>query len=234
MFDTSTQAAERGVAWLPAYDGRIRAVGDLRADELLAASRDAELTRRALGVPAGRRLIAVMSTWGMHGLIPKFGRELLSTARQLANQGEHSFVFTMHHNLWDASRAGTSDWANLLREHQGPNLHVVGPGEDYTRYLAASDAAVSDHTSLAMIYSVLERPIIPVSVPREILVPGSFSDWLMSHRATVGSGDELRRALANPKDYDLEGAPRVIDFVGECRSRTRAAILDVLESTQRG
>jgi hypothetical protein len=233
MLDTSREAVDRALrCWVPEYAGRLHVAGDLRADELLASAGRRAETRARLGVES-RQFVALMSTWGPHGLVQSHGKALLHECRRLADAGAHEFVFTMHQNLWDPDKAGTTEWRDLATSLSGPHFHVVGPGEDWTDLIAATDVALSDHTSLSMLYSVLRRPLIPVSVDPGLLVDDSFFRWLVENRVPVRAPEGLRRALATAEtSYNLAGAPSVIDEPGRSAELTARAVAKVL--AQRG
>lgn len=223
MLDTSKYAAERALEWLPEYAGRVRVAGDLVADEIV--SQVADGAARSEGVTR----VAVMSTWGPHGLVPRHSEWLFSEMIALAAEGSHEFLVTMHQNLWDVRRAGTSQWRDRAHELRSAGIRVVGPDEDWTHLLHTTDVAIADHTSLAALYSVLRKPIVPVTVPRDLLIDRTFTAWLYDNREPVGNAPDLRRALADLTAYDLEGAPVVVDMLGRSSELTAEAIHEVMQ-----
>lgn len=170
-----------------------------------------------------------MSTWGPHGLVPRHSEWLFSEMIALAAEGSHEFLVTMHQNLWDVRRAGTSQWRDRAHELRSAGIRVVGPDEDWTHLLHTTDVAIADHTSLAALYSVLRKPIVPVTVPRDLLIDRTFTAWLYDNREPVGNAPDLRRALADLTAYDLEGAPVVVDMLGRSSELTAEAIHEVMQ-----
>lgn len=233
MTDTSAEAKARAIAtWVPEYEDRIVVVGDLRADELHDAAHRAEETRRGLGLD-NRRLVGIMSTWGPHGLVSAYGEALVAELHRIVAQGEYAFALTMHQNLWNAARCGTTRWRDLLLGAESDFIRVLQPGEDYAAVLGACHLAISDHTSLAMTYSVLRRPIIPVAVPPDVVGEGTFAHWLITHRRPIAKVDELQQALDDAEGgYSLHGAPVVVDHLGESSTLLRRALVGLLTDLQ--
>ncbi len=224
MFDTSESAKARALTWVPEYGDRIVVVGDMHADELVAAGQRADQTRRLMGI-GERTLVGVMSTWGPHGLMSTLGEPLIREIQRLVEEADFAFVLTMHQNMWDASRCGTSRWADLLDDAESEFIRVLRPGEGNAVLLGACHMALSDHTSLAMTFSSLRRPIIPVAVPAEIVGEGTFAHWLLSNRKPVREMGELRGALAAANTmYALDGAPIVVDHLGQSAALVRDAL----------
>lgn len=224
MLESTAFGAEYGAALVPQYVSRIRVVGDLTADAVLENKQS-----RADASPEGRTRIAVMSTWGPHGLVCSHSDWLFPAVSRLARSDHYEFVVTMHNNLWDPRRAGTDRWRKSMLALAGPHITVLGPDDDWTSVLPTTDLAISDHTSLAAIYSVLGAPIIPVSVPIPVLNPGSFGHWLQTNKRAIGSESDLLVALSHIDGYRLDDAPTMVDRPGECRQLTGEALGEVLE-----
>ena len=227
MFDAADLTADLGRTWLPPYADRIRVVGSLAADEMLALRADRDRVRKRLDV-GDRRLVVVMSSWGPHGLIPRYGAEILPLLSRLVDIGDFAFVITMHQNLWSGQKP-PGDWAALVRAAEQPHIRVVGPDEDAVPFLAASDAAVTDHTSFGTVYSLLGQPMIPMYVPPDFLTSGTYSRWLMDSHAPLHRVEDLEAALrAEDGRYVPVGGPEFISRVGQSQELVRSALLEVL------
>ena len=227
MFDAADLTADLGRSWLPVYSDRIRVVGSLAADEMLALRADRDRIRDSLDV-GHRRLVVIMSSWGPHGLIPRYGSQILPMLSRLVDSGDFAFVITMHQNLWSGLKP-PGDWAGMVRAAERPHVRVVGPDEDAVPFLAASDAAVTDHTSFGTVYSLLRQPMIPMYVPPDFLTPGTYSRWLMDSHSPLHRVDDLEAALrADDERYVPIGGPTFISRVGQSRQLVRSALLEVL------
>jgi hypothetical protein len=225
MLDAGDATADVARRSVPECSSIIRVVGNLDTDDLLQLRADAPRTREILQA-GGRVLVVVMSGWGPHALVPRYGAELLPELARLASTEAYSIVLTMHHNLWTGPWSG--EWGDLVRSFTGPHFHVVGPDEDAGPYLAAADVAVADHTSYAAKFSVLGKPIVPVHVPVDYLAPGGFARWLMENHNPIRSASELTEALGERHEYRLVGAPQSISHLGRSAELVRAAFLELL------
>ena len=227
MLDTSYLARDAAAQWVPEYADRIRIVGDLRADRLFQLRTGAQDRAAELGWGA-RQIVAVMSTWGQHGLMQAHSEWLLPALMERVHGGDLSLVITMHQQLWDGRDSEAGRWASMVADLEGPFVRVIHPGESLETSLSMADIAISDHTSLAMTATVLDIPIVPVRVDLAVLGEGTFARSLQQTRRAISSETELNDALAGPSRYRIDGLPRVIDHVGESREKTRAAILEAL------
>jgi CDP-Glycerol:Poly(glycerophosphate) glycerophosphotransferase len=235
MFEASHQAREWAVNSVPDYSSRIHVVGDLRIDDLLAIDRLRDDSRARLGW-ANRRVVAIMSTWSTGGLIPTLGKELLMELDQLVRGPQYSVILTMHPNLWDKRRSGTDRWRQLVEPHEGDHFRVLRPDEDWALWLPLSDVAVTDHTSLAAAYSVLQRPMIPIHVPSSLIGQETFAQWLLATRESLSHPRQLKELLehADETHSSRQNMPAVVDFPGEAGNRTRRVLLDVVRRTENG
>jgi hypothetical protein len=228
MLEASHSAKEWAVRTVPEYETRIYVAGDLRVDELLEYERGRGDIRDSLGW-ADRCVIAVMSTWGPHALIPTFGLELLPALARLVEEGRHAVVVTMHPNLWDKRRSGTDRWQKLVEAHRGRHFRVLSAEEDWAPWLAISDLAITDHTSLAAAYGVLNKPLIPVDVPLSIVGSETFASWLLNEHPHLTTAADLRSFLETAESGRTNDArPKPVDHLGEARARTRLIVLRVL------
>jgi hypothetical protein len=230
MLDASDATAASARQVVPECRDVIRVVGNLDTDDLLGLRDDAARTRKALDA-GDRVLVVVMSGWGPHALVPRYGDTLLPELARLAGAGEFSVVLTMHQNLW--SGPGADGWGELVRSFAGPHFHVVGPDEDAGPFLAAADVAVADHTSYAAKFAVLDRPIVPVDVPVDYLAPGGLSRWLVENHRPVRTPAELTGALRDRETYRLVGAPQSVSKLGQSTELVRAAFLELLPERRR-
>lgn len=229
MFEASDEGRRTGVQLVPEYAGRIEVVGDLRVDEMVRAAEGSGDLRGSLGWD-GRRIVLVMSTWSRHALITSHGAAMLAALQALIDRGDHAAVVTMHPNLWDEKRCGTDAWRRLVERAAGPYLRVLQPEEDWAPWLALADVAVTDHTSLAATFAVLERPMLPVSVPDGVVAEGTFAAWLLDAVDPLTDpnelGDALERVVSQP--VPTAGRPRIVDHLGDAAARTAAVLQPLL------
>jgi len=242
----SHEEAEGLLALHPVYKDRVVVAGDLRADRLLdMASQDRGELRQGLGIRSD--LVAViMSTWDEFSLIETIGHDLVAALPPFVDGNRDvAVVLMMHPHLWQGNlltytetgpRVETTraDWAKLVSAIRSERIIVVGPNEDWERYLAIADMALVDHTSLASTFGLLKRPMIPIRVPLEILHEESFSRLLQERMRPVDTAadalDEIRHGShSRSMDEVLRTkADSLLDNRGDARSATRDALLELL------
>ncbi|MGI8536744.1 MAG: class I SAM-dependent methyltransferase [Mycobacteriales bacterium] len=232
LLDAGYRSRDRGVAADPGLAGRIAVVGDLRVDELEKHAR--AQPDPTLQWPSGAGpLVAIMSTWGPHGVLESLGPSLLDEIVRLGEQGSARFLLFSHPNLWyrTDTRYGWPALLNAL-EQRCAAIRVVRPEEDWAPVLAHAELAVVDQTSLAASFAVLGRPMIPLA-SAETLVPGGFAATVIRRGSPLAAAHELGPAVAHavrdngPERYaDLAAA--LVDHRGEAASRIRTVFAELL------
>jgi len=228
MFSTSDASREWAIARVPEYSDRIRVVGDLRVDEMLASASRSAICREELGLPRDRTVVLMMSTWGPHGLLPRIGRDLLAQIKRPAFAGYH-FVLTMHPNLWSGPRSHTQ-LRDAVLDAEGGNLTVIRPEDDWAPYLASSDVCVTDHTSLAATFAILERPIVAFDVEDGVVGDDTFAALVLRHQPRLGAANELEFRLAVAVSQQglappvADAARRLVSHRHEAADMTRASL----------
>jgi len=221
MLDTSEAAAKEALQRTPGYDGRIVATGDLRTAALVENSKGASV--------ATPPRVAMMSTWGPHGLVERHGEWLFPGIRALAEEGQFAFTISVHPNIW-AGRRTSRDWRPLLHSlAQVPGIKLLDPTDDWTIHFADCTAAITDHTSLSGSFSALGHPILPVTVAEDQIGEGTFFESLVRFVPPLTKGHSLGDRL-----YELlrDGMPaewaatrrRYVPDPEGVRERTAAAL----------
>ncbi|POM22966.1 hypothetical protein BTM25_51720 [Actinomadura rubteroloni] len=144
--------------------------GDPCFDRILASLAHRRRYRAALGVPDGRRLVLVSSTWGPRSLL---GRAPGLVARLLAElpADEYTVAAALHPNIWH----GHGPWqvrawlADALRA----GLLLLPPRDGWRAALVAADAVVGDHGSVTFYGAALDRPVLLGAFPHDDLDPDS-------------------------------------------------------------
>ena len=164
MLDTSRSAVQPALTWVPEYAGRLHVAGDLRADDLLRHKASREAVRQRLGVETaplwrscrpGEPAMPFRTSGGscypnVLGFRPAVIMPLCSPCTGICGIP------------LGPARANGETWRCPVA---APGFFVIGAEDDWAELLAATDLAISDHTSLSMLYSVLGRPIIPGGRP---------------------------------------------------------------------
>nr|WSZ95468.1 translation initiation factor 2 [Streptomyces sp. NBC_00857] len=171
----------------PAVAERAAVVGDPTLDRMLASRTRRERYRDALGT-GGRRLVAVVSTWGPESLLerrPELPRRLIAELPYDAYQ----VALVLHPNVHSELGAFT------LRQHLEPafaaGLLLARPYEEWAAVLGAADCVLTDHGSTALYPAALDRPLICCHEGGTELIPGSPMAELLSRVPRLTADDPL-------------------------------------------
>lgn len=152
-----------------------------------------------------------------------YGEALLGELAVLTEQG-HTAVVKVHPRLRDERSAGRR-WILLADRFASERLHIIGRSDDWAPYLAASDLAVADNTSLTTTYAALGRQIIPVALPARSILPGSFDHWLLENRRPLRVSTGLPKVMEMADEqYRVDGAPLDFAHKGQARESFRKGI----------
>ena len=231
--EMSEATRERVEAELPALAGRIRVVGDLMADRMFDATTRRDEVRAELGFSPEDRVVIMMSTWGAESMMEAMGETLIEAAEGLV--GTYRFVLSTHPNHWTGPYSEKHPWGDRLLATRANGFDVITPDDDWTRFAIASDAAISDHTSLAVTYALLGRPLFFVPVDEAVMTLGTLGRQLYDALPRIDGAHQLENTLKTAwSDYpkaNLETISRRIDsYPGEAATRIRAEVERLVES----
>ncbi|NUR78754.1 MAG: hypothetical protein HOQ28_21005 [Thermoleophilia bacterium] len=154
----------RGI--ISADDPRVARIGFPKTDRLLDASLDREAILRELGF-SGDRPVVLYAPTGAHGnSLETCGEELIE---QLLAVGSYDVIVKPH----DHPKADI-DWNERLAPLEGEHLRLLRT-PDAIPALYVSDLLISDASSIANEYLLLDRPIVFVDVP-ELLAAAAVED----------------------------------------------------------
>ena len=111
---------------------------------------------------------------------------------------------------------------------------VVQPDTDWAPYMVASDIALTDHTSLAVNYALLNKPMLYVSVPDASLVKGAPVHELSEILPRLEGVDKLEEGLLTafsefPREQVAKIARECNSYPGEAADRIKKEIYGVLK-----
>jgi hypothetical protein len=190
-------------------DGRVAPIGFPKTDRLLNGTLDREAILRELGF-SGSRPVVLYAPTGAHGnSLETCGPELI---RRLAGVDEYDLIVKPH----DHPKAGF-DWYDRLASFENEHLRLLR-APDAIPALYASDLLISDASSIANEYLLLDRPIVFVDVP-ELLAAAASEDDRLDLETWGRRGGVVARGVAAATEAVWKGlaAPRT-------RSRMRRAI----------
>jgi CDP-glycerol glycerophosphotransferase (TagB/SpsB family) len=181
-----------------------RLVGMPKADRLVDGSLDRDVILQTLGLDPQLPTVLYAPTWTPYSSLNALGEDLVTT---LAKTGVNLIVKLHDNSLdsYDVRNSGGIDWvARLSPVLQGPRGHLAKRGT-ISPYLVAADLMISDHSSAAFEYLLLDRPLIRIEMPELIArtnIPPDYVALLAEASTTVRTVAEILRAvergLANP------------------------------------
>ena len=198
ILEQSEQARSDILREFPQLEGHITAVGDLRVDQLLGASSKAAEAKSRLGFEPTDRVVAIMSTFGPHSLVERFGKVVFNQITEIADgPGNWRFVVASHPNLWSSNTGRVGGWDDYLLSLQSPRLRVLEPGEDFTEALGAADLALTDHTSLSVGFAITGKPVVYLEPPQGAIAADSPVAQLADRWVRLTQPGNLGRVLAD-------------------------------------
>jgi hypothetical protein len=149
-------------------DDQIRAalVGYPKVDCLVDGSFDRDAILEELLLDPRQPVVIYAPTWSPYSSLNTSGEAVIDG---IAAEGVQVIV-KLHDRSYDRTRrgAGGIDWqTRLARYDRHPRVRVVREA-DGCPFMAAADAMVSDHSSIAFEYMLLDRPIVTMDCPELI------------------------------------------------------------------
>ncbi len=174
-----------------------RLVGMPKADRLVDGSLKRDTILQSLGLDPQLTTVLYAPTWTPYSSLNALGEDLVTC---LAQTGVNLIV-KLHDNSLDVSdvrNSGGIDWvARLSPALQGPRGHLAKRGT-ISPYLVASDLMISDHSSAAFEYLLLDRPLIRIEMPELIArtnIPPEYVALLAESSTSVRALSEILWAV---------------------------------------
>lgn len=198
-----------GNGYVRADDPGLHRVGMPKTDRLLDGSLNRARITTDLRIDPTRKTVMLAPTWMNPSPLDAYGDALLDG---LAN-GPWNLLIKLHDKFFDP-RFNVTDWtAKLAPYDTRPHVRVV---RDYDAVPAmfASDVLISDVSSIANEFALLDRPLVYLRVPDEDKLRGRYRHMDLDtwgQRAGESAGDAaecvaaVARSLAQP---DLHGEVR--------------------------
>ncbi|MBA2301463.1 MAG: glycosyltransferase [Acidobacteria bacterium] len=192
-------------------DDRIKAalVGYPKVDCLVDGSLDTSQIRHRLGLAARCPTVIYAPTWSPSSSLNGPGEEIVD---RLAAEGLQVIV-KLHDRSYDRGQRGSGgvDWATRLAKYDShPRVRVVREA-DSSPFLAVADAMVSDHSSIAFEYMLLDRPLVVIDRPELLTAAAISPDKIRRLRSaadvTVTAAATARaivQGLSNPRCRSAE------------------------------
>jgi CDP-glycerol glycerophosphotransferase (TagB/SpsB family) len=214
----------RGI--VDAGDPRIVPVGFPKTDRLLDGTLDREGIVRELGLSGERPVVLYAPTGARGNSLETCGEELL---RRLEACGRYDVIVKPHDHP-----KNPIDWYERLAPLESDRLRLLRT-PDTIPALFASDVLISDASSIANEYLLLDRPIVFVDVP-ELLAAASAEDDRLDLETWGRRGgvvvpdpqtavDAVADALANPLEQSIARRAIARDLFYNPGRATEAALV---------
>src|SRR5215470_14403271 len=154
-----------------------RLVGMPKADRLVDGTLKRDVILQSLGLNPQLPTVLYAPTWTPYSSLNALGEDLVFALAKT----EVNLIVKLHDNSLDVSdvrNSGDVDWVARL----GPALetsrgHMAKRGS-ISPYLAAADVMISDHSSAAFEFLLLDRPLIRIEMPELIARTNIHPDYV--------------------------------------------------------
>lgn len=216
---------------LSADDARIEKVGMPKLDSLVQGCFDRGQVLAGLGLDPSLPTVLFAPTWIQGGCLERQGQEIVRALGRL----EVNTLVKLHDNSYDP-RKESCDWARVLPPLLTSRQRLVRDF-DSNPCLAAADVLVSDASSIANEYLLLDRPLI------FFRLEGLEKDWPATDLETWGTktgatidraeelGEAVAHALAHPEERAEVRRAAAEDFFyhpGDAAAHAAERLLDCL------
>jgi glycosyltransferase involved in cell wall biosynthesis len=151
-----------------AVDDRFAAplIGYPKLDCLVDGSLNREKITRSLSLDPNTPTILYAPTWSPYSSLNEFGEAIIEG---LAAEGLQ-VIIKLHDRSYDCRTRGSGgiDWTTRLARYENHPRIRVARQSDGSPFMVAADAMVSDHSSIAFEYMLLDRPLVVVDRPELI------------------------------------------------------------------
>lgn len=177
-------------------DPRLEEVGMPKLDALVRGGYDRAAVHEELGLDPGKKTVLFAPTWIEGGCLDTRGEEIVRALGRLPV----NTIVKLHDNSFDL-RKQRKDWGAVL-----PPLltssQALARGFDSNPYLAAADLLISDASSVANEYLLLDRPLVFFRLPElEAKWPSTDREtWGTRTGTTIDRADELEGAVLGALD----------------------------------
>ncbi len=204
-------------------------IGYPKVDCLVDGSLDRHQILRGLGLDPLIPTVIYAPTWSPYASLNVMGEEIID---RLAAAG-FQVIVKLHDRSYDCRQrgAGGVDWAARLSRFERHRFVRVGRDADSCPFLAGSDVMVSDHSSIAFEYMLLDRPVVLLDCPELIRQAGINPEKvrrLRSGASVVQNAEQaaraVRAALHNPLELTFERRQIASDLFYRAGTATERAV----------
>lgn len=228
MFVESAYVRDNLIHSYPKLRDKLAVVGNMMVDNLLALNPKREAIRQSLGIQDNEKVFIIFSTYGPNSLIQRFGLSLLEELPSIAKFYKTFFLIHPKNKRDEFDHKDTI--FELVETHHCNGIAINPmPTEPRMPYLVTADIIITDHTSLALFYLLLEKPIIFVPfLPRAQetnSVMWKFYELNTKYNPKTPLKDQLDNAIKNfPVQAHKQLANLIVDERGKAKERIQTEI----------
>jgi len=214
-------------------DPRIERIGMPKTDRLVDGSLDRTEVLQRLGLDPTRQTVLYAPTWRKESSLYSMGRQIMS---DLPKRLPVNLLIKLHDLVMDPA-TNPVDWRKELPQFEQGNVRVVRD-VDIVPWMFASDVLISDASSVANEFLLLDRPILFIDVPalfERYKDTIDLGGWGRRTGEVVTTYEELiqalRQALQSPQEKSeirREAAADIFYNPGRATRAAMAAIYRVL------
>lgn len=222
MFAASQWEKAFAVRQTPQLEGRIEVVGFFRADLFVDYVQRCGLSiREKLGCTPGKKVVHIISTWGVNSLYATIGEIILEQVTQF--RCKYEFLVSIHPRFDDFGDGTLESRETIFARFEAAGARV-NRGLDWEDYVAVSDIAIADHSSLAFYHVLVGHPLLFADVHSSQYVEGSTFDQLTQHCPRLSQYASLDEAVSDVFVRQVEGensdlVSQMLDFKGAAKQR---------------
>jgi CDP-glycerol glycerophosphotransferase (TagB/SpsB family) len=214
-----------------------RLIGMPKLDCLVDGSLQRDDVLRSLGIDPESRTVMYAPTWSPYSSLTSLGEELI---KGLSDAG-YTVIVKLHDRSHDPRyiHSGGHDWGKRLAPLLAAGRGLLAGSSDSSRYLAAADVLITDHSSVGFEYLLLDRPLVRIHLPELIAhtdIEPSYVEMLSSAaRSALHVGEVLRavdQSFADPRQLSenrRQVAAEMFYRPGTATSRAVAEMYELLE-----
>jgi CDP-glycerol glycerophosphotransferase (TagB/SpsB family) len=171
-------------------DPRALEIGFPKLDRLVDGSLDRSRILHDLNLKGDRPVLLYAPTGARFNSMEVMGEEVIA---RIKAQGRYDLLIKPHDHP-----KNRIDWFSRLRRFEGPHVKLIHD-YDVVPYLFVADLLISDASSVASEYSLLDRPIVFLDVPKVIAAARKKSGMVDLKTYGRKTGVTVRRAADLPE-----------------------------------
>lgn len=179
-------------------DNRFKMIGMPVLDRLKNGSLDKRQIAEKLGLDAKRPIVLYAPTWTQFSSIYRMGEVIFDTLGRM----DVNFLIKLHDNLLEPKLNFGINWARVIHKYCGKFHNLIFITDlDIIPYLYVSDCLITDASTVAFQFAILDRPIIfadfDIEGGRKIWGRMDLDTWGRKAGILVKNADELKEAVKN-------------------------------------